>query len=241
MPVRMGDENELSRVIQAGPPPDGDMAPLFRAISRAEVWVPVHVSARGSQPVVFAQPRRDGPGETKHVSAYTDRELAARSSGKLPLERMPLKRACRFAAFNRLDELHIDRGGWGYAMSYGDMVNLLAGMAPNGRGETIVFGDTGVPVRYEVPAARPPAGLLDTIASLAKQLGIRHLAWCSVTCGEAPAEMCVAYAPFENAAFELELHRALMLRLGRNTTFMTHDLEAEPPTAPFDRFESIPL
>ncbi len=225
---------EVRRLLAAGPPPDGNMVPLVRALAAATMIVPMHPEG-GLLRMARAHVRRPGMDE-QCIHAFTSHELAVRWAATLRDVRptrmaiVPMITLCKRAIDQRVDAIDIDRGAAGYSMRFRGMIDLLSRSAFDGR-TTITF--EAVSVTSGMPRAMPPERMLDELRSLGRAHGLSTLAWSMAWIADAPAEMQLAYAPYPNEAFV----GAVLARMNDLTrdrfVCTTHDAlhNAIPPSA----------
>lgn len=216
---------ELRRLLALGPPADGNLVPLMRAIAQAHLIVPMH-PADGKALFLTARAHPHGPGiDERCLHAFTAHELAHRWSATVSdaaLTRWgvsPSIRIAKKAIELGVDVLAIDTGSWRYEMRFRDMVDLLSRSAFDGQ-HFVTFEP--VAVRYGLPETMPTERL-NELRRLGRAHGLTQLSWCMHWVGDAPGEMQLVFAPFPNQAFSA----AVLSRMSGVTrdrfTFGDHD------------------
>jgi hypothetical protein len=191
----------------------------------ADVLIRGYHGPNGPEPFIVGEGTQ--PDERLSIQAFTDRQEAAASGTQFDFElvEISLREACKFAAYSRLDAIDINRSGYGYALNYTGMIDLLSGRAPINDYTTMQIEQ--VSASYEVPAAPPPVEFVDEIRSLAMVHRVQHVKSCCVVFGEAPAQLCFIYQPYPSHAFNLALLEVVDRWFKGKMTFTTLDLSAK--------------
>jgi hypothetical protein len=174
----------------------------------------------------------------RSLRVFTDPQAVSDAQYKLGVLQVSLLGACKFAAYNDLDAFVIDAGGgFGYSMSYTDMIDLLSGRAPAGDNKVIQFAE--VSIVYGTPESPPPAKLLEEIRDLANEHQVEQLSWCSAACGEAPAQLCFFFQPFPNDTFAAALRDMVLIHYRGKMTFTTYDVDSRRPGISSEVLKSV--
>lgn len=203
--------DELRRLIVAGPPRDGNQLPLWKALHRARPLV-----ALGMQNRQFFALSMPFEGKMAPM-AFTHEELASTLRPPIAVlwKACRLKDLCQHALAVGAPAVAIDPGAHGYRLDRPGMTALINGLAYGSGGQMTVLE----PIQSWVgqPRVPPPANVWAEWQRAAREIGIRGAKFGGMRLGKMPLQYVIAYPPPRNVEFERQCWAALERNAGTGT------------------------